>query len=195
MSTPPLDRKAMRQRLIAEREALPAAQRQQWTAALLGPLGDLLAQLNPLTLGFCWPFRGEPDLREFLAHWRTQAPGRVLALPIVPETPGPLAFHAWQPGDAMVTDRFGIPAPQGTPEAVPEVVLVPVNGFDACGYRLGYGGGFFDRTLAALRPAPRTVGVGFELARLADVQPASHDRPLDWIVTEAGVVVRPARAG
>lgn len=93
----------------------------------------------------------------------------------------------------MLTDRFGIPAPQGTPRAALQAVLVPVNGFDARGYRVGYGGGFFDRTLASLRPAPISIGVGFELARLEDVRPQAHDLPLDWIVTEAGIVVSPAR--
>lgn len=88
----------------------------------------------------------------------------------------------------MVADRYGIPAPQGTPQLQPDLLLVPVNGFDARGYRIGYGGGYFDRTLAGA-DRPVTVGIGFELARLDDVQPEAHDLPLDWIVTEAGIVV------
>lgn len=84
-----------------------------------------------------------------------------------------------------------IPAPVDTPFLQPELLIVPCNGFDAHGYRIGYGGGFFDRTMAALDPAPTTIGVAFEAARIEDVQPQAHDRRLDWIVTEAGIVVRP----
>ena len=191
MSSTETDRRAIRQRLIAAREALPPNLRQQLTARIASHLGRLLDQLRPQTLGFCWPFRGEADLCEFLGHWRSQGAGRQLALPVVPASAGPLAFHAWVPGDALVMDRFGIPAPQGTPAVQPDAVLVPVNGFDARGYRIGYGGGFFDRTLAALHPAPISIGIGFEIARLDDVQPAPHDLALDWIVTESGVVVKP----
>ncbi|GAB2895284.1 5-formyltetrahydrofolate cyclo-ligase [Uliginosibacterium flavum] len=193
MTRPETDRKALRSRLIAEREALAPALRSQLAAKLAGHLGDLLNRLNPQTLGFCWPFRAEPDLVEFLVEWQAQDFGRQLALPVVPATPGSLVFHLWQPGEPLVADRFGIPAPQGTPSAALQAVLVPVNGFDARGYRIGYGGGFFDRTLASLRPAPISIGVGYELARLDDAQPQLHDLPLDWIVTEAGIVVSPAR--
>lgn len=182
----------MRERLIAAREALSPALRARMTAALATHLAELLEHLRPQILGFCWPFRGEADLREGLVQWRVQGAGRQLALPVVPARAGPLTFHAWAPGDAMEIDRFGIPAPLGTPATHPDLVLVPVNGFDARGYRIGYGGGFFDRTLAALQPAPVSVGVGFEIARIDDVQPAPHDLPLDWILTEAGIAVRPA---
>lgn len=192
MSPPLLDRRVLRQQLIAAREALPEARRRQLTVVLAEFLTQLLGRLAPRTIGFCWPYRGEPDLVDFLVQWQTASPGRALALPVVPDMPGPLSFHAWEPGIPMHTDRFGIPAPAGSAPLVPDVLLVPVNGFDARGFRLGYGGGFFDRTLAACPIAPVTIGVGFELARLADVIPHKHDRPLDWIVTEAGIVVRTA---
>lgn len=191
MTSSPSERHLLREQLIAEREALLPTQRLHLCAELQIHLGEVLDALEPLTLGFCWPFRAEPDLREFLSLWRAQGKGRTLALPVVPETPGPLSFHTWRPGTPMRTDRFGIPAPHATPLVVPDALLIPVNGFDARGYRIGYGGGFFDRTLAALAPAPVTIGVGFEIARLEDVQPAAHDIPLDWMVTEAGIVRRP----
>jgi len=98
----------------------------------------------------------------------------------------PLAFSAWQAGAELVDDAYGIPVPARFEVVVPEVVLVPLNAFDAAGYRLGYGGGFFDRTLAALRPAPVSVGLGFELGRVPSIRPEAHDMPLDWIVTERG---------
>lgn len=191
MSSLPTERQALRQQLIAERESMLPITRLQLTAEILPALGELLDLLVPQTLGFCWPFRGEADLREFLSLWRAQGPGRQLALPVVHEEQASMAFHSWRPGVAMVLDRFGIAYPQGTPAVHPDLLIVPVNGFDARGYRIGYGGGFFDRTLAALSPAPITIGVGFESARLEDVQPEAHDVPLDWIVTEAGIVVRP----
>ena len=93
-------------------------------------------------------------------------------------------FRPWVPGAAMVLDRHGIPHPAAAAEVVPEVVLVPLNAFDAAGYRLGYGGGYFDRTLAQLDTV--AIGVGFELGRVPSTWPQSHDRPMQWIVTEAG---------
>lgn len=184
MSTSLLDRRALRQRLIAAREALGEAERSRLTTALSEHLGGLLMRLAPHTLAFCWPWRSEPDLVDFLVQWQAQTAGRTLALPIVPEVPGPLAFHVWTASTLLLPDRFGIPAPQGSSQVIPDLVLVPLNGFDEQGYRLGYGGGYFDRTLAAT-PLP-TVGVGFEIARVPDLQPEPHDRPLDWVVTEAG---------
>jgi 5-formyltetrahydrofolate cyclo-ligase len=193
VTTPEIERKALRSRLIALREALPAQVRAQLTAGLITHLAKLLEDLNPQTLGFCWPFRAEPDLLKFLAAWQAQSADRQLALPVVPESRAPLSFHVWQPGDPLQPDRFGIPAPKGTPSATLQAVLVPVNGFDARGYRIGYGGGFFDQTLASLSPAPVSIGVGFELARLESAYPQAHDVPLDWVVTEAGIVVRPGQ--
>lgn len=90
----------------------------------------------------------------------------------------------------MRPDRFGIPQPVEQVTLDTDLLLVPVNGFDAKGYRIGYGGGYFDRTLASLSPQPLTVGVGFELSRLESIEPQAHDRPLDWIVTEAGYWMR-----
>jgi len=186
-----LDRKTLREHLIAERESMSPMLRLQLSAELFPPLGELLDQLQPRVLGFCWPYRGEPDLREFLSLWRAQGVERSLALPVLPEGEGGLQFRAWRPGVRTQADRFGIPAPVDSPFVLPDLLVVPVNGFDPKGYRIGYGGGFFDRTLAALSPVPLTIGVGFDIARVEDVCPLAHDRPLDWIITESGIVVRP----
>lgn len=185
------ERKILRARLVAEREAMSPVLRLQLVAEMLPALGELLDRLQPQTTGFCWPYRAEPDLREFLSLWRAQGRGRALALPVVPDGEGALRFRGWRPGVALAADRFGIPTPVDTPFLQPDLLIVPCNGFDARGYRIGYGGGFFDRTLAALDPAPVTVGVAFEAARVDALCPQAHDRPLDWILTEAGVVVRP----
>ncbi len=166
--------------------------RLQLQAEILPYLGSLLDRLEPRSVGFCWPYRGEPDLREFLSLWRAQGANRSLGLPVLPEGEGALRFRAWRPGVVTAPDRFGIPAPVDTPFIEPELLIVPVNGFDPNGYRIGYGGGFFDRTLAALDPAPRTIGVGFDIARIEDAFPEAHDKPLDWVITESGIVVGPA---
>lgn len=184
------ERKVLRQALIARREALTADERLQLTAALNTHLLELLERLPARTLGFCWPYRGEADILPAVSTWLAADTHRQAALPVVPETPGPLRFHRWQPGAAMQPDRFGIPQPVEHVTLDTDLLLVPVNGFDAKGYRIGYGGGYFDRTLASLSPQPVTVGVGFELSRLESIEPQAHDRPLDWLVTEAGYWMR-----
>ena len=114
--------------------------------------------------------------------------GFAALLPVVVDADRPLAFRAWTPDCPMADDRYGIPTPTTGAWLTPEALLIPVNAFDAEGYRLGYGGVFFDRTLAALRPAPLSIGVGFELARVASIHPQAHDVRLDAIVTEAAVL-------
>ena len=109
------------------------------------------------------------------------------ALPEVQGKGRPLQFRQWWPGVAMVPGALGIPAPVDTDLVVPDAAFVPLVGFDGAGYRLGYGGGYFDRTLAALARKPLTVGVGTEAARLPTIHPQPHDVPMDFIVTEAGV--------
>lgn len=177
-------RKRLRQQALQAREALDEAQRERLTGHLAGHLGDVIAELAPRTLGFCWPFRAEPDLRRWVQAWLEADARRVAALPVVVEAGAAMHFRRWTPGAEMVADRHGIPHPAATAEVRPEVVVVPLNAFDAAGYRLGYGGGYFDRTLAGMDAV--AVGVGFELGRVPSVLPQPHDRPMDWIVTEAG---------
>lgn len=179
-------RRQMREAAIAAREALPAEARAPREQAICAQVRALLERLAPHKVGFCWPWRGEVDLRDTLQAWQAAGPGRRLALPVVQTAQQAMVFHLWQPGMAMKLDRHGIPVPANEEVLQPELLLVPLNAFDAQGYRLGYGGGYFDRTLAALRPAPLTVGVGFELGRVDSVLPQPHDCPMDWLVTEAG---------
>lgn len=183
-------RRALRNRAVTAREALTATARKALTHRIERNLDQLLTDLAPSTLGFCWPFRAEPDLRHFVARWLAGAPERVAALPVVLDREAPMHFRRWTPGMVLRPDRHGIPHPPDGPALVPEVVLVPLNAFDAAGFRLGYGGGYFDRTLAVLETC--AVGVGFELGRADSVLPQDHDRPMDWLVTEAGTF-RPAR--
>lgn len=178
----------LRRRLIAARETLDAAEHARRSAALEAHLEALLARLAPPTLGFCWPYRGEFDARALVMRWLAGDAARRAALPVVAERGAPLAWRRWTPGCPLADDVHGIPYPVHGEALVPQLLLIPCNGFDARGTRLGYGAGYFDRTLAAMAPPPLAVGVAFELARVDDLQPQAHDRPMDWLVTEGGAV-------
>jgi len=101
----------------------------------------------------------------------------------------PLQFREWWPGVGTTKGAFNLPVPNDTEVLTPQALLIPPIGFDLHGYRLGYGGGYFDRTLAAMAPQPLKIGVAFELSRISTIQPQPHDIPMDFIVTEAGVHV------
>ena len=144
---------------------------------------------RPRVAAFCWPIKHEPDVRPLLASW---ASAKVrAALPVVVAEKEALRFREWTPDTRLEPDRYGIPTPTAGEWLTPDLILLPLNGFDGAGYRLGYGGGYFDRTLAALSPRPLAVGVGFEINRIDSIRPEAHDQRLDWIITESGAF-RPA---
>lgn len=178
-------RSAQRAALLTVRQALSSAERERWTAAIHDHLYATLPTVVSLVIGFYMPFRGEPDLRPLLDTWR--AAGAETVLPVVVGRHLPLEFRLWWPGAPERKGPFSLPMPDGTPQRTPQVILMPPVGFDAKAYRLGYGGGYFDRTLAALTPAPLKVGVAFELARIASIDPQPHDIAMDLVVTESGV--------
>jgi 5-formyltetrahydrofolate cyclo-ligase len=177
-------RRAERERLVAWRMGVPAAERRAWGEAIEAGLRELLQQ-QPGTLGVYWPFRAEFDPRP-LIDWAVAA-ARIIALPVVVDKKGPLEYRAWRPGEALVNGVWDIPVPEKRELVIPAVVLAPLVGFDDRNYRLGYGGGYFDRTLASLAPRPFAIGVGFEPQRIATIHPQSFDIPMDAIVTERGV--------
>ena len=181
-------RRQLRTERIVAREALPADLYSQLNRRIIAGLEPLLARLAPSCLAFCWPYRGEPDLRALVTAWLAAAPGRTAAIPVVTRAATPMVFRKWTADTPMSRDPHGIPIPAQSPQVEPDLVLIPLNVFDAQGYRLGYGGGFFDRTFAAMATPPRSVGVAFELARADSVQTQPHDHPMDYIVTEAGLV-------
>ena len=109
------------------------------------------------------------------------------ALPVVVQKGAPLQFREWYPGAIVVKGVFDLPMPSETPVVRPKALFIPPVGFDAQGYRLGYGGGYFDRTLAALTPHPLKIGVAFDLSRIPTIRPQPHDVPMDFIVTESGI--------
>jgi len=178
-------RRGQRTELIAAREALPGPQRHERAAAVDALLQRMLAMPAKTVIAFCWPHRAELDARFAVRHLRDG--GVDAALPVVAAKGAPLQFRRWWPGVAMVRGPLDIPYPKDTELVTPHAALVPLVGFDAQGYRLGYGGGYFDRTLGALPVKPVSVGVGFELARLATIHPLPHDVPMDFIVTETGI--------
>ena len=176
-------RKAQRERLLALRQGLPAADRQRWGEKIDAALRALLVE-RPGVLGVYWPFRAEFDPRP-LIDWAVAA-GRGVALPVVIDKKGRLEYRAWQPGEPLVDGVWNIPVPEKRDIVTPTVVLAPLVGFDRACYRLGYGGGYFDRTLAALSPRPFAIGIGFELQQIETIYPQPFDVPMDVIVTEAG---------
>ena len=179
-------RAALRRDKLAARLALDAAAHATLSAGLDRHLAALLLPLAPQTLAFCAPVRGEFDARPLAS--RLIERGWHAAMPVVTAVDAPMHFHAWTPASVMGADRYGIPIPADGAVVIPDIVLLPLLAFDAQGFRLGYGGGFFDRTLAAMVPRPRAIGVGFGLGRVADIRPQAHDVRLDAIVTEAGVL-------
>lgn len=181
-------RRALRRQHIERRLALSADECAVLSAKVCAQVQNNFPQLAGLRVGFCWPVNNEPDLRPLIMSWiESGQTGFAALLPVVLEASAALAFRKWTPGERLIADRYGIPTPAEGEFLLPQALLLPVNAFDAACYRIGYGGGFFDRTLAALKPAPLSIGVGFELARVDSVRPEAHDVRLDAMVSEAGV--------
>jgi 5-formyltetrahydrofolate cyclo-ligase len=176
-------RRGERERLIALRQALPADERRRRGERIDAALREVLAGLTGV-LGVYWPFRAEFDPRP-LIDWAVAA-GRGVALPVVVDKKGPLEYRAWRPGEPLVDGVWNIPVPEKRDIVTPSIVLAPLVGFDRALYRLGYGGGYFDRTLAALSPPALAIGVGFAVQELETIHPQHFDVPMDVIVTETG---------
>lgn len=177
-------RRAERARLIAARAAVPPAARQERDHLITAHLRAAVPDLADRHVGFYWPFKGEYDPRP-LARALHQAGAR-LALPVVVRRAAPMEFRPWRPGIRMVAGIWNIPVPAEGDPVLPDTLLVPLVGFDLRGYRLGHGGGYYDRTLATMPRRPRAIGIGFEDLRLATIHPQPHDIPMDIIVTENG---------
>ena len=175
-------RQAERKRLIAERLALSADEREARSNRIAGRLDRALGNVSGRIIGAYWPFRGEPDLRNWSI--RLLERGGRIALPVVVQKGWPLEYRIWSPGDPLERGVWNILVPSRGPAVQPSAVIAPLVGFDEEHYRLGYGGGFFDRTLAAMARKPLAIGVGFALGRLPTIHPQPHDIPMDIVITE-----------
>lgn len=178
-------RKANREWCVAWRTGVDEAQRDMWNRQIAATLLALLKAPATGVIAFYWPHQAEFDARSVMG--RCCDAGAIAALPEVAGRALPLRFRRWWPGAPLMRGMYDIPVPDGTPELRPDLLLIPMNAFDECAYRLGYGGGYYDRTLAALKPRVVAVGVSYEHCRLPTIYPQAHDCAMDFVVTEAGV--------
>jgi 5,10-methenyltetrahydrofolate synthetase len=182
---PSHDKALLRRQLQAERQSL--VDRHQRAAHLQEVLRVWLIGRPETRIGAYWPIKGEFDALPALYRWSEADGARRIGLPVVDRESRRLGFHVWYPGCPMEDDAYGIPKPKDTERFEPELLLVPCVGYGPRGLRLGYGGGFYDRTLAALAPRPLTVGLGYAHGYVPWLAAEPHDVPLDVVLTEEGV--------
>lgn len=185
------ERAELRRKLVAQRQALP--DRLERAVALQSALRVWLVGRREVSIGAYWPIKGEFDPLPALYRWTEGAPEGVvrrIGLPVKHRETGSLRWHVWYPGCPMELDAYDIPKPKDTEEFAPEMLVVPCLGFGPGGVRLGYGGGFFERTLASVAPRPVTVGVSYTHGFLPLLRPGLDDVVLDAMITEDGVMWR-----
>lgn len=193
--TDPNSRAAVRRRLRAQRNELPAEARLTASRAVAQHLADCPAFSAATRVAGYWAVRGELPLAHIPAGMRQR--GTSYFLPLL-GSGHDLRFAAWQPGDDIVANRYGIPEPDVEPGALldakdMDLILLPLVGFDRSGQRLGSGAGYYDRTLEFLRDrdhpsSPRLIGVAYAMQELPAIAAAPWDVPLDAVVTEAGII-------
>ena len=186
---PDADRARLRSKLIAAREALP--DRLERAVELQSVLRAWLVGRNVATIGAYWPIKGEFDPLPALYRWSeaaAESSERIIGLPVADRATASLQFHMWFPGCPMEPDAYDIPKPKGTPVFRPEMLLLPCLGYGPGGVRMGYGGGFYKRTIASLSPRPLVVGVGYSNGFLPLLREGPQDLALDALLTEDGVM-------
>jgi len=185
-------KRALRAALIEQRNQLP--DRQVRADLLQRVMRIWLVGRPDIVIGAYWPIKGEFDPLPALHRWKEdgelldQPQPRRIGLPVVNKETHTMTFHAWYPGCPMEEDAYGIPKPKDTEIITPTLLFAPCVGYGPGGYRLGYGGGFYDRMLASLQPKPFSVGLGFGMGFVPDFEPEPHDIPLDAILNDHGVV-------
>ncbi|MFN0162465.1 MAG: 5-formyltetrahydrofolate cyclo-ligase [Burkholderiales bacterium] len=179
-------RAAWRKQLLLRRATLTANERGSADAVIGSAIARLLDSIDGV-LGFYWPIQNEYDARAQVTAWLgLTGRDRRAALPVVVRRNAPLEFRSWTPASTMRAAGFGTSVPADGEALVPTCLLIPLVGFDAEGYRLGYGGGYYDRTIAALKKRPLLIGVAYAGSELPSIEPLDHDCRMDWIVTDAG---------
>ena len=182
-------RQSKRKELLGARAALSVSQRDAMGRTIsnhvIETIKNKYQNLEGKILSLYWPIKSELDLRETLSTCLTL--GMKLALPVVGTKNAPLAFYAWKPGDKMERGFWNIPVPAKHERVTPDILLAPLVGWDNQNFRLGYGGGYFDRTLAAFTGDRFVIGVGLSQAKLDTIFPQPYDQPLDMIITEHGI--------
>ena len=197
--------KTLRQDLLKRRKEFAAGQKHaSSTNHLIANLNQFLTSAgSPIqSIALYWPIQDEIDLRTTLMEWVKAKPHRELALPLA-RPDKHLDFYQWQEGDRLIPSQHDIPEPdpsnQQRSQLIPDCILIPCVGWSSSHegntaqyWRLGYGGGYFDRTLAQLRKKKPTlicIGIGFDWQKLDDAQwsAQTHDEPLDMLITESGV--------
>lgn len=187
-------RQEWRKARIQARKAMPADARGAADAVIDARLRAALAGISDAVLGFYWPIQGEFNAQPAVADWLAAgndagadpATGRITrraALPVVVARHQPVRFREWTPATVLQPAGFGTFVPAAGEWLVPTVLVIPLVGFDDARYRLGYGGGYYDRTLAAAMPKPRTIGIGYAAGHLATIHPQSYDLQLDSLIT------------
>jgi 5,10-methenyltetrahydrofolate synthetase len=175
-----LTRAEQRAALIAERRAIPVQQKKQWDKEIADQVVAWCNKYGVKTVGLYSPIQGEPSLHDALPQLIEI--GIKLALPSAPIQGHALTFSAWAPGEELMKDRYGVFVPLETaPIVKPDVLFIPCVGYTSTQFRLGYGGGFYDRTLAE-KPRPKTVGIAYRLSQ-CELELAQHDIPMDYIIT------------
>ncbi|WP_020186399.1 5-formyltetrahydrofolate cyclo-ligase [Methylopila sp. 73B] len=178
---------ALRAETLARRAAIPPDERAQAAEAVAEVGAELVARLRPRRVSVFVAIRGEIETAPLMT--RLHAMGVLLCLPVIARKDAPLMFRAWAPGEPLETRRFGLLEPGDAAEEVePDLLFAPLAAFDAHGFRLGYGGGFYDRSLEKLRASRPTtaVGLAFAAQEVERVPTDAYDQRLDGVLTEFG---------
>jgi len=176
-------RRQQRTALLAQRQTVSRDVRNSAALIIGGRLDIIVANRRSSAIGLYWPIKQEINLLQW-AETLARERNVVLCLPVVVTPKAPLEYWRWRQGEALARGIWDIPVPALRDVVTPDLILAPLVGFDGANYRLGYGGGYFDRTLAALRPRPTVIGIGYDFSALETIFPQPHDIPMDAVLTE-----------
>lgn len=179
-------KETLREKAREQRATVDGAARIDAAKAAAAHFGKSVPLSGDAVVAAYWPIRDELDSKPLLLEMMDA--GRTVCLPVIMGDARPLVFKVWEPDAPLFESGFGTLAPSElAPDAVPDVVIIPLLGFDRAGTRLGYGRGYYDRTIAAMETKPLMVGYAFSAQELPEIPREDHDVPLDFLVTEAGV--------